>query len=255
MTAGGELVVVVPRRFDQREIPAIVEAKRPWIERARARVRRGGGRRAQRPSTSRHCRSASCFRRLGEEWQVEYRAALPGAGSGPSVAGGGGRQAGGRRGHAGDAEACRRALVALAAPAGPEGACRRGSTNWRACIGLRFGEVTVRHQRTRWGSCSPPRSDIAERAPAVSRPGAGRLRAASRALPHAGDEPLTALLGAAAGARSGLDGPPPAGSRGAGGRCPGGCTRRTPPACDPRPRSDAAVVGARPGPGSPSAIP
>ena len=45
MDHGGELIVVVPRRFDQRAIPAILEAKRPWIERARVRA---GARRVAR---------------------------------------------------------------------------------------------------------------------------------------------------------------------------------------------------------------
>lgn len=39
MSAEGGLEVVVPRRFDQRKIPGLLESKRDWIERAGTRIK------------------------------------------------------------------------------------------------------------------------------------------------------------------------------------------------------------------------
>jgi predicted metal-dependent hydrolase len=153
MSAAGELVVVVPRRFDQRRVPAIVQEKLPWIERTRARVeaRRAAAAAAalEEPSLP-ECIDLPA---LGETWWVEYRAPAAG-GAGRAAA----REAAGNRlvvtAPPEDEEAARRALIAwlrrraaAELPARLEGLARRH--------GLDFSEVGVRHQRTRWGSCSP----------------------------------------------------------------------------------------------------
>jgi predicted metal-dependent hydrolase len=157
VTGEGELVVVVPQRFDRRAIPAILESKRKWIERARARVK------ARRPSSE----AAGCaadvlpprivLPALGEEWEVEYRTAVARLGP-PARRSGVAREAAGGRlvvtGPAGDEEASRRALIAwlrrrarsFLVPRLEQLALREG---------MGCGPVTVRHQTSRWASCSP----------------------------------------------------------------------------------------------------
>jgi predicted metal-dependent hydrolase len=157
VTGEGELVVVVPRRFDRRAIPAILESKVRWIERARARAK---ARRLVAEATEAAADELPVrivLPALDEEWEVEYRTAVAGAGRqarGSAVA----REAPGGRlvvtGPAGDKEASRRALIewlrrrarSFLVPRLEELARRDG---------MGFGRVTVRHQTTRWASCSP----------------------------------------------------------------------------------------------------
>jgi predicted metal-dependent hydrolase len=152
MTGEGELVVVVPRRFDQRRIPAIVQAKALWIERARVRVelrRAAAAAAAEEPLLPERIELPA----VGEVWQVEYRVPAR-TGSTRAAAR---ETAGGRlvvTAPLGDEEAARRALVAwLRRKAARE--LPRLLEEVARLHRLRFGEVTVRHQRTRWGSCSP----------------------------------------------------------------------------------------------------
>ncbi len=150
MTGAGDLVVVVPRRFDQRHIPAIVESKAAWIERARGRVEARRAAAAAALAGEPSLPESISLPALGEAWSVEYRAGS----SDRAVAREG---AGGR--------------LVVTAPAGDEEAARRALVNWlkrRAAEalperlevlgrhhGLRFAAVSVRNQRSRWGSCSP----------------------------------------------------------------------------------------------------
>ena len=70
MTLSDGLVVVVPRGFDQEQIPGILERKRPWIERASARAQ---ARRAETPSGSAtELPEGLLLRCLGAEWRVDY---------------------------------------------------------------------------------------------------------------------------------------------------------------------------------------
>jgi predicted metal-dependent hydrolase len=170
MTGGGELVVVVPRRFDQRKIPAIVEARLPWIERARGRVEArqaaaGALAALDEPSLPERIVLAA----LGEEWQVEYRPRPQAAGRQVDQVGSGATASRG----ATVREAAGNRLIVTGPPADEE-ASRQALVRWlrgRAQIELSgrledlardhrlpFGVVTVRHQRTRWGSCSPQRA-------------------------------------------------------------------------------------------------
>lgn len=153
MTPGGDLVVVVPRPFDQRRIPAIVLGKLPWIERARAQVetRRAAAVAAALDQPSLPDRIA--LPALGEVWTVEYRTPAR-AGSIRAAA----RETAGARlvvtAPVGDDEAARRALIAwVRRRAVQELPGRLDELAGRH--GLGFNEVAVRHQRTRWGSCSP----------------------------------------------------------------------------------------------------
>jgi predicted metal-dependent hydrolase len=172
ITAGGDLTVVVPRRFDQRRIGRIVEEKIPWIERTRARLetRRAA---AEALAALDDGSMPECVElpALGEVWAVEYRA-RPAA---PAPRGGGrsGSEAG-RAATSGRGATVRQAVggrLIVTGPAGDDEAARAALIRWvrrraqeelparleelASFHRLPFGAVTVRHQRTRWGSCSP----------------------------------------------------------------------------------------------------
>jgi predicted metal-dependent hydrolase len=157
MSSREGLVVVVPKGFDPGKVPAIIEANRVWIDRARRRVE------ARRPTLG--AEAASLPRRIllpatGEEWEVEYREGSPQVSgvtlrvSSPTAS----REP--RlilRGRVDDSEACRGAL------------CRWLTRRARAVLvprlstlaaehGLWFDRVSIRHQRSRWGSCSRRRT-------------------------------------------------------------------------------------------------
>ena len=153
MTSGGELTVVVPRRFDQRAIPAILEAKRPWIARARARIEVRPFPGAAAPVLPERIALPA----LGEEWEVEYRSRSATAGAASrrvAVA----REARDGRlvvsGPVGDEEAYRRALIAWLRRRARSALVGRLEELARLHA-LAFESAAVRHQRTRWGSCSP----------------------------------------------------------------------------------------------------
>jgi predicted metal-dependent hydrolase len=149
MTAAG-LEVVVPRGFSRRRIPELLEGKRAWIEKATGRIEAQRLRLASDPP---HLPERICLQALGEEWTVEYRP--PALGATPTAVRV--RRASGDRlvvaGDQGDFEACKQAL------------CRWLSRRAREVLvprlaelaefhGFRYEKVSVRQQRTRWGSCS-----------------------------------------------------------------------------------------------------
>jgi predicted metal-dependent hydrolase len=107
VSSGGELTVVVPRRFDGRAIPGLVEAKLPWIERARARMEA----RPLPESAASPLPECILLPALGEEWEVEYR-------SRPATAGAGGRRLA-------VARETRDGRLVVTGPADDEDACRR----------------------------------------------------------------------------------------------------------------------------------
>lgn len=156
MTLRDGLVVVVPRGFDQREIPAIVERKRPWIERAAVRADARRARvSAEDPTELPAVLELRC---LGAEWGVEYLPSRAGPGATMRTAV---RERPGRRlvvqGGLGDAAACRAALRRWLT--------RKARTTIvpRLAVlahehGFAMGPVSVRAQRTRWASCSRRRA-------------------------------------------------------------------------------------------------
>jgi predicted metal-dependent hydrolase len=147
MRSDGSLEVVVPRRFDRRSIPAIVEGKRDWVDRTR---RTFETRRRELEADPPRLPGRIMLGALGEEWIVEYRPAASGAGR-TAV-----RESPGR-------------LVVTAA-AGDPGACRDALSRWltrtarrtllpwldelSAEHGLPYAKASIRQQKTRWGSCS-----------------------------------------------------------------------------------------------------
>jgi predicted metal-dependent hydrolase len=145
------LVVVVPRGFDRRRIPAIVESKRGWVGRAQGRM---DSRRQRLEAGPRRLPERITLAATGEEWTVEYRWSAEASSAARLRAAA--RPGGGRltvSGPEGDAEAARLALLRW--------------LRWRAretlpprladVAGLRgfsYRRVSVRQQRTRWASCS-----------------------------------------------------------------------------------------------------
>ncbi len=151
------LEVVVPRGFDQRHIPDVLADKREWIARATRQMEERRARLAVHPP----CLPAQIsLPAVAEEWQVEYRA--PEGAEEAAVRCGRERAVRVR-------EAAGHRLVVAGDPRDFEG-CKRGLLRWlsrRAHIelprrlealarehGFEYGRVTVRQQRTRWGSCS-----------------------------------------------------------------------------------------------------
>jgi predicted metal-dependent hydrolase len=158
VTAAGDLVVVVPQRFDRRRLPAILESKRSWIERALARI---AARRAAAESSNEAggLPGRIVLPALDETWEVEYRQAPAGT------------DFGGTKRTRGVAREMASGRLLVSMPTGDEEAARRALLHWlrrraqrhlpvrldelATRHGLAFQSATVRHQRTRWGSCSP----------------------------------------------------------------------------------------------------
>ncbi len=203
MTGGGDLVVVVPRRFDQRRIPAIVEAKLPWIERARTRVeaRRAAAAAAalEEPSLPERISLPA----MSEEWLVEYRATRGATGRAAAREGSGGRLV--VTAPAGDEEAARRALLAWARRRAAEELPAR-LEDLAALHGFDYDRVIHQAPTDPLGELLAAGRHLAESASALPRARTDRPRAPSRTLPHPGDEPLEALLDAAGEAGSRLRG-------------------------------------------------
>ena len=149
MTAARGLEVVVPRRFDKRRIPGLVEDKLDWIERARARV---AARRQALEDDPPRLPERIVLTALGREWPVEYRQAPLGrAAAGTAV-----RESKGTlvvTGNLDDAVACRDALRRwLARTAGRTLLARLVVLSLEHQ--LPYDRASIRQQRTRWGSCS-----------------------------------------------------------------------------------------------------
>jgi predicted metal-dependent hydrolase len=149
------LEVVIPRRFDRRRIPALVEDKKDWIERATARVE--ARRRRLRADPPRLPDTIS-LPALDEVWDVEYRPAVTAAvGTGrPSLAAVAREHPGQRLvvgGNADDAEACKAALCRWLRRRAEQTLVAR-LEQLAGEVGLGYTRASVRQQRTRWGSCS-----------------------------------------------------------------------------------------------------
>jgi predicted metal-dependent hydrolase len=141
------LVVVVPRGFDVRGVPAVLAAHHRWIERAAARIERERGWLEPEPVDGRPV--TATLRALGEEWRIVYRqtgAARVAVSERPDrhllVYGG-----------MYDADACRASLRRWL-----HRKAKRELVPWLERVshetGLRYERSGVRSQRSRWGSCS-----------------------------------------------------------------------------------------------------
>jgi len=146
-TGSGELVVVVPRRFDMRRVPGVVESNREWIQRAetRAAAHREASAQADAGALPDRIRLSA----VGREFAVEYRAtdssrvSVVECPDGWLVV----------TGSTGDVEACRNALVRWLHRVAHD-ALPPLLREIAAGEGFALRRITVRSQRTRWASCS-----------------------------------------------------------------------------------------------------
>lgn len=149
------LEVVIPHGFDRRRIPGILESKRRWIKRASGLVEE---RRRRMEDDPPKLPERVTLPAIGEEWTVEYRPAQGGnAGDPKASAAARVRETSGKRllvaGDPEDFTGCRDALCRwLSRRARRELVARLDEL--AVIHGLEYGKVTVRQQRTRWGSCS-----------------------------------------------------------------------------------------------------
>ena len=145
MTEG--LVVVVPKRFDRRRIPALLESKQAWLERTIDRVR--SQRTLMEPLPESGLPERLSLRALGEEWAVIYAA----TGSTRVTARDQGEQCLTVSGNVSNVAECRDAIRRWLSRKARE----RLSPQLESLaveMGLGFTRATVRMQKTRWGSCS-----------------------------------------------------------------------------------------------------
>jgi predicted metal-dependent hydrolase len=144
MSVQSGLEIVVPRSYDLRKVPEIVESKRLWIERMRKRF---AGISAPQPMEVRP--KEIVFPAISETWRIEYHST-----SSRSVTL---RQVAPLQlevtGHIESDLACRRLLqrwlIARARAVLLPWLCRVSEE-----VQLPFSTSTVRLQRSRWGSCS-----------------------------------------------------------------------------------------------------
>lgn len=147
VSLAGQLEVVVPRGFDPRRVPELVDRKRAWIDKALRRV--DEQRPLFAPNISKAPPDEITLQAIGETWNVEYHALADA--SRVTL-----QQQDTRllvRGAVDDAALCRAVLkMWLSRQA------QAHLVSWldevSAQTGLSYRQARVRGQKTRWGSCS-----------------------------------------------------------------------------------------------------
>ena len=141
------LTIVIPKGFDRRRIPEVLQEKRSWIDRARKRVVE------QREQADTELSGALPerihLRAVEEEWRVEYKPKPDPA----LIAAEKDNHMLLLWGNTDDVRACRQLLQRWV-----ESTARTHLTRWLASLSERhrlpMGRMLVKAQRTRWASCS-----------------------------------------------------------------------------------------------------
>jgi predicted metal-dependent hydrolase len=142
----GELEIVVPRGYNRRRTPEVIAAKRIWLERVRARMRRQT--QTLPAEYFEQLPTRVCLRALGSTYAVTYRPTadphIAVVESGKSLI---------IEGPSNDATACVLGLrVWLKDKARETLTSRLRRTSQE--LGLPYTKAIIRSQRSRWGSCS-----------------------------------------------------------------------------------------------------
>ncbi len=138
------VIAIVPPGYDRRHLDVFIEESRSWLEH-----QLGWLKRQRQPAKSRELPHRIALPAIDASWTVEYRST---AAARISVRGRAARQLV-VSGDAQDPGACRKALRRWLARQG-KAHLEPWLTDLASRHGLRFSRVTVRGQRTRWGSCS-----------------------------------------------------------------------------------------------------
>lgn len=149
VSMNGQVEVVIPRRFNPAHVPAFVAEHHRWLERTLARLKRQRG---DCPELYDPIPSQIFLRAIDERWDVQ-------------------RELGDCR-RVGLVESLRSTVLNVRAP--NQAACRGALHQWltlraknrlvpwvrslSAELGLPCNRITVRAQKTRWGSCSTRRN-------------------------------------------------------------------------------------------------
>lgn len=146
------LLIVVPKGFDRRQLPAILERQRSWIERNLARfAARSNPLCGPEPAPPALPETIN-LRAAGMDWPVEYRHRPERATVSCAMQQGPSRLV--LSGNVADVALCRAALHRWLRDQAREVLGARLEELARE-LGKRYGRLEIRAQRTRWGSCSP----------------------------------------------------------------------------------------------------
>lgn len=143
--------VVVPKHFDLKAVPALVETRRSWIARTLDRLEKEE--RAIAPTPTEWLPREIALRSIGETWTVSYQPTLAPRLTATVM----GAQHLQLTGATGDRAACQNVLHQWL-----QHSARHHLTPWLRRVShdveLPYTRATIRRQKTRWASCSSQKS-------------------------------------------------------------------------------------------------